>query len=228
MSAVIPMIGAIRAVLMQRNFGHHVEGQIALVTFAVVLLTAAPAILRWAVLRRVVPDLPFTWIGASWVWWVVALVLWSAWMKSGVNGERAFDIARAHAAAGGQAIPWSWLQLAFDTAVVALIFDSMPLLILGRLSKRSSLAFLVMTVTGACVAMLLYKLASNPFSGLDYLMMESFDLPVGPTQAQYPLFDLLTRIVPAAGWFGMVQGAVGGYGLTRMFASPDFRRRPVL
>jgi hypothetical protein len=228
-SAAIPMLGVVRAVLMQRNFGHHIEGQMALLTVAVIVLSSAPAILRWAVLRRLAPNLSFTWVGASWAWWIIALFLWSAWIHSGINGERAFNIARARAAAGGEAIPWAWLRLTFDAAVVALIFDIVPLLMLGRLAKRSSRDFLIATITGACIAVLLYKRSLS----LDNLMMDWLDAPVGFTQAQYP-WDWLTRIILTASMFGMIQGAISGYGLIRMFTPPtpdggrSFPKRSVL
>ena len=55
-SAVIPMLGVVPEVAMQRKFGLILGGQFGILTIVIVLSLAAPAIIQWAVLRRVVPD----------------------------------------------------------------------------------------------------------------------------------------------------------------------------
>ena len=213
-SAAIPVIGVLQLVAMLRNFGHHVEAQAAFLTFTVLLLAAAPAILQWAVLRRLVPDLSFAfWVGASWISALAANFLWAAWSNSGFDGDRAFDMARLRAFREGGSAAWPWLWLTSHAALIALIYNLVPIVVLGWLAKRSSRAFLVATILGACAAVLLHKL----YFSFTHLQVSSLYEPVDFGRAQSS-WRRLAEIMATVGVFGMVQGAVGGYGLMRMFA----------
>jgi hypothetical protein len=156
-SAAIPIIGALQWVLLQRIFGRHFEAQTTLLSFAILLLAAAPAIVQWAVLRRLVPDLSFAvLVGACWISTIVAYIPWALLSESGFNGERAFDIARLLSAPGAGSSGWLWLKLTLHAAIVALIYNLVPIVVFGWLAKRSWRAFLVTTILGACAAVLLH------------------------------------------------------------------------
>jgi hypothetical protein len=211
LSAATPVIGLVRDVLMQRNFGAHFPGQVVILLFLLILATAAPAVLQWLVLRRSVdrsPSVAFAslYVLSAWGSGVIMGALYVALQKTVFDGERAFDIARI------RQVPniVDWLQLAGYFAWTAFVANAAPLIVFGWFAKRSALVFLACTVAGACLAALTYKITagfpfrfSHSFGGVDYSYAN------GPWGAllRCSFHDLFA---------GAVQGIISGYGLMRM------------
>jgi hypothetical protein len=213
-SAVIPALGVLQWVFLQRKFGLHLQGQWTFVGLAVIALAAMPAILQWAVLRRLAPGLSFPiWVGASWISAIAVACLFSfgiGWL----DGERAFAIARVREGLLGVSI--SWLHLMLYGAVVALLFNLVPIASLGGLVHRRWSGFLWATVAGVCVALIIYRLA--PFR--PWFPQRSFFYPLDYNGAQAPWNELISFTMTFIA-LGAVQGAIGGWGLMRMFEKPE-------
>jgi hypothetical protein len=206
------MVGLLH-VLTQREFGHHFEGQLSVLLFAVILLAASPAVLQWLVLRRLAPGLWLpVWLATRWLTAIAATIVWGTLIPLAMNADRAFDLARLQAGAAGMSLR-PWLALALYAAAIALLYDLVPIAVFGWLARRRSRAFLLATVVGACAAVLLHKL----YAGFAWLEVRSLYEPFDMTRAQASWLALAQPLATLA-LFGMVQGAIGGFGLVRMFA----------
>ena len=151
------------------------------------------------------------WVGTKWLTAIVATIVWSTLSTPALNADRAFDVARIVGGAGLSVLPW--LALASYAGAIALLYDLLPILVLGWLARRRSRAFLVATVAGACAAVLLHKL----YSSFVYLDVRSLYEPFDTTRAQAP-WSALAQPLATLAVFGMIQGAISGFGLVRMFA----------
>ena len=218
-SAAIPALGVLRAVLMERNFASHFQGLLTVIIFATLVAALAPAVIQALVLRRLVPQMSMLiWLGASWISAIFAVFLIDALRRKGFGSEFAYEMARLRLKPGGltwSAMAWAWLHLIAHTATVSLIYSAAPLLAFGWMAKRPVRAFLIATVAGACVAMVLYQL----YPGFRQMGLWSYYSPIDTTRAQSS-WRHIAEICAAVAVLGMVQGAIGGYGLARMFASP--------
>src|SRR5262249_35713836 len=157
-SAVIPMLGVVPEVAMQRKFGSLLGGQFGILTIVIVLSLAAPAIIQWAVLRRVVPDLSLGfWLLFCWPFAILAYVA-VTWLGLGsMKAEAAFDLARYQPGQTSGAILWAWVRVVAQAAAIALLYNFIPAVVLGWLAKRSAIIFLACTILGACIAAVLHR-----------------------------------------------------------------------
>jgi WD40 repeat protein len=213
-SAAIPIMGVLRDVLLQRTFGPHFDGQQALIIPLALLLTAAPAIIQGAVLRRLAPQLSLgIWVMACWVSAVLAFFALDELRRGGFDAERAFDLARLRPSYGGGSLAWTLLWVTANAAAVALLYNLVPTVVLGWMAKRSAVAFLLYIVLGACVAVALHKLYAT-FNPVAVKSLYGF---VDLNRAQSS-WSHIAQYAATVGLFGMVQGAVSGFGLMRMFA----------
>jgi hypothetical protein len=213
-SAATAVMGGVLQIIFKRQFGRHFDAQLTLLLFGALFLAAAPAVLQWAVLRRLVSHPLFAaWVGVSWINSVVAGVLWSALLRRGLDADRAFDVARFLAARGE-----GGLKLMLYVSVVTLLYNLVPIFVLGRLAQRPSRALLLSTVAGACAAVLLHKL----YTGFTALDVTSLFVPFDTTRAQLSWTALAPALATLA-VFGMAQGAISGFGLMRMFAPASGR-----
>jgi hypothetical protein len=221
-SAAIPILGILRDVLWQRKFGQHFPMQGSLVLWLFLVAAAAPAIIQWAVLRRLIPGLSFgIWVGACWLSAIFALFLIKRLRNSGFDGELWFDIARRLRSPGESSLAWPWVQLTLHAAAVALLYNLVPMVVLGWYAKRSMRIFLAATIIGACAAVVLHKV----YSGFTFLDVRSLYSGIDFNRAQAPWSDLI-QYAATVGLFGMVQGAIGGLGLMYAFAPDTNRRTP--
>jgi len=201
-------------VITQRQFGHHFAGQVGALLFAAIGLAAAPALLQGLVLKRLAGWPAFlAWIVVSWLTAVVVTVAWSSHRTPSLEADQAFDTARILAAANGGRMAWPWLALALYAAAVALLYHLVPILVLGRVTRRRARVFLLATIIGACAAVLLHKL----YVGFVWLEVRSLYEPFDMTRAQASWRGLAQPLATLA-LFGMIQGAISGFGLVRMFA----------
>jgi hypothetical protein len=207
-SALVPALSILQWIFMQRLFGRHFEGQSAVVLLVILLAAAIPAILQWAVLRRLVADLSFPfWVGGTWVWTIAAL-FFLAWFGFFGDGERAFRLAQLR----GEFL-YGWFYLTLYGAAVGLIFNFGPIAFFGAFAHRRWLGFLIATIVGGCAALLIYWL--NPYR-LWYTQY-SFFYPVDFNRAQAAWRELISFATTFI-MLGTLQGAIGGWGLMRMFA----------
>jgi hypothetical protein len=200
-------------VITQRQFGHHFAGQLSVLLVAVILFAATPALLQGLVLKRLAGGPAFVaWIVLSWFSAIVVTVGWSLLGAPSLDADRAFDTARILAANGGR-VAWPWLALALYATAISLLYNLVPIMVLALVTRRRALAFLLATVIGACAAVLLHKL----YTGFVYLDVRSLYAPFDTTRAQAP-WRALAQPLATLALFGMIQGAISGFGLARMFA----------
>ena len=129
-----------------------------------------------------------------------------------MKAEAAFDLARYSQGQTSSAIMWAWLRVVAQAAAIALLYNFMPAVVLGWLAKRSAIIFLACTILGACIAAVLHRY----YFGFRYFGGPSLYVGIDYARAQAPWASLATHAA-TLGLFGMVQGAVGGWGLMRMF-----------
>jgi small-conductance mechanosensitive channel len=152
-------------ILMQRRFGLHFEGQWTVATLLIVAFAAAPAILQWLVLRRLVPNLSFlAWIAMVWVGTILTSLLWLALWTYGWDAERSFSNALFAVQRAGASTIFPWLQLMAYAAFTGLLFTFVPVAAFGVMAHRSWRVFLLASVGGVCVAFAFQGLNANDFS----------------------------------------------------------------
>jgi len=205
-------IGAAMPVILVVDslFGVRFPGQaLLLVTLP---LAAGPVVLQGLVLRRLAGGRAFAlWVVTSWSASLLAFTLRLESLPP--DPALAFDPARIMAMGGSILSVRPWLAVALFAAAMALLYQLLPILVLGWETKRRWRGFLVATVTGACAAALLHKL----YSAFVYVEPPSLWEPL---RLYWSLPDALAGSLALA-VFGMIQGAISGFGLVRMFAPAD-------
>lgn len=206
------------AVMLFRSFGQEGGLRRAFVSAlpAIILITAVtPVFIQWFVLRLLVPRLTVLWVLACMVSTVIGVYVGQSWADYGLSANRAlFGYSGAWRYDFGALMGLPWHLVVAEAAILALIYNGFPALVLGWAAGRRWTAFLVLAVLGACVAAILTKLLGNDFDPAFSDLMSTanhswwsiatdcFALTVGP----------------------VVQAVISGYGLVRMFPAPSSTR----
>jgi WD40 repeat protein len=221
-SAMTPLIGTLYTTLILRD-PEHAQSSISLpvyVTFLLIpFLLLLPGIANWVVLRRLAKRLnPILWLGAYWLSAIAGFFALDLLRRHGLNSELAFIQARLMLTENpAMTISTSgtpWMILTAEAATAALLYNLLPATVLGFASRRSPLPLIVFVVLGTCAASAAYRLYPHVYAfrgeSLFGIRRDSY---VHDTWIQIFGFGIALSI------FGLLQGAVSGFGLARMFGT---------
>lgn len=210
------------AILASRNFGREGDLRQAFIAVLPILILAtalAPVVLQWFVLRLLVPRLTMLWIVACVVAVGVGLFARQMWFDHGLDvNPGVFGLFGAWREDFTTLIAMPWHLVVGKAAILAVIHNGPPAVVLGWAAGRRWDGFLVFAVLGACVAAVLAKLLGGDFDPRFTDLMKTSN----HRWSSIGMVCLAFTVGP------VVYGVISGYGLARMFPAeqPDLPDAP--